>query len=316
MDLPDDQTPPNSASSPRSRWLRWSPRTIRYTLYFLIIAGIASWRFYPRKWTPSVVIETAHFVISSTASREDTEAMGSAAEALYRAYEQRFQSLPSFRREHPKLKLRLYSSREEFRWIHPGLDWEEAFYQEPYCNAYVATGHANSHHWMLHEVVHQLNHEVAQLELEQWLDEGLAEYLSTSRIIDGELQPGTIDPLTYPVWWKAMIATSRSLPENLENGSVIPLRAIITDSGGPSMDANVNLYYLHWWTLAHFLFESEKHRPAMLALLSDGGDLAAVEQRINPIETLQADWHAHVHRIKDTLTRFSPEFQRTGRLEP
>lgn len=53
---------------------------------------------------------------------------------------------------------------------------------------------------MLHESVHQLNQEVARLDLEKWLDEGLAEYFSTSRFISNRLAVGRVDLNTYPVW--------------------------------------------------------------------------------------------------------------------
>jgi hypothetical protein len=63
----------------------------------------------------------------------------------------------------------------------------------------------------------------------------------------------------------------------------------------------VNLYYLHWWTLVHYLFESEKHRDAAVQLLVRGGTLAAFEALIGPVDVVQAEWHAHVRRIKAEL---------------
>src|SRR4029078_11529832 len=101
---------------------------------------------------------------------------------------------------------------------------------------------------MLHESVHQLNHEVAHLKLEKWLEEGLADYFATSRLNTNELVVGRIDPNNYPVWWMDTFGTSCRLSDNIRNGSVIPLRSIITNRGGPSMRRHFNLYYLHWWT--------------------------------------------------------------------
>jgi len=109
---------------------------------------------------------------------------------------------------------------------------------------------------MLHESVHQLNTEVAHLKLEKWLEEGLADYFATSRVDSRGMATGQVDPDTYPVWWIESLATEADLEQNLRNGSVIPLRQIISGRGGPSMNSAVNLYYLHWWTLTHFLFES------------------------------------------------------------
>src|SRR5258705_654780 len=144
---------------------------------------------------------------------------------------------------------------------------------------------------MLHEAVHQLNSEVAHLELVKWLEEGLAEYFSTSQFIRGKLLVGKIDPNTYPVWWNEIIATTPDLATNLQNGSVIPLRSIISGIGGPSMRRNVNLYYLHWWTLTHFLFETPKYREPAFALINDGGGIDAFTRHIGDIELVQGEWH-------------------------
>ena len=105
---------------------------------------------------------------------------------------------------------------------------ETAFGRKPYCRAYYSDKEMNPYHWMLHEATHQLNAEVAQLSLAKWLDEGLADYFGTSRIRDGKLMVGQIDPQTYPVWWIDDLATATNLQACIDNGSVIPLRAIIT----------------------------------------------------------------------------------------
>lgn len=60
--------------------------------------------------------------------------------------------------------------------------------------------------------------ESAQLNLAKWLEEGLAEYFSTSRIAANHLALGRIDPNTYPVWWIDEIATTPDLETNLVNG--------------------------------------------------------------------------------------------------
>jgi hypothetical protein len=282
-------------------------------IYLVIIASIAAWRFLPRPWHPTTHRETDHYAIASTATPQQTTAMGDAAERLYRGYARLFGKLPKYQANHPRLKMLLYKDRDEMRYINPGMGWAEAFYKKPYCRAFYSAGEANPFHWMLHESVHQLNQEVANLHLEKWLDEGLAEYLSTSRIRDGELLPGTIDPYTYPTWWISKIAEEGDLARDLANGSVIPLRAIIEDNG-PNMDANVNLYYLHWWTLAHFVFE--KHPQQARELLAAGGTLEAFERLIGPIETIQPKWHAHVLRMKNGLHDSSPHFQATGEVPP
>ena len=187
------------------------------------------------------------------------------------------------------------------RRVNPGLGWAEAFYRYPCCRAYYSDGEINPYHWMLHESTHQLNHEVAHLELAKWLEEGVAEYFSTSQIRSNELAVGQVDLNTYPVWWMDQIATSSNLTMNLANGSVIPMRAIITGNGGPSMDQQFNLYYLHWWTLTRFIFESPAYRDRVVPLLQRGGGLASFEELIGPVDKVQIEWHDYVRRLKEAL---------------
>ena len=275
------------------------------------MASVAAWRFLPRHWDPATHRETEHFTISSSATPEQTIAMGDACERLYRAYAKRFSTLSGYQAKHPKLQMLLYKDRDEMRRINPGMGWAEAFYRKPQCRAFYSADENNPFHWMLHEAVHQLNEEVAHTDLEKWLEEGVAEYLSTSRVRDGELVPGTIDLYTYPVWWISSIAKEGDLAKDLANGSIIPLRAIIEDNG-PDMDDHVNLYYLHWWTLAHFVFET---RPdAAVKLMEAGGTLGAFEKLLGPVETVQPQWYAHVRRIKDTVNKATPHFQQTGEV--
>lgn len=231
---------------------RWKARQTRMLVYLAILGAVAAWKFVPRPWHPSITFETGHHHIYSTATREQTEDTAHTLELLYEAYSNRLSSLESFQREHQKLRVKLFKDRPEFRRINPNLGWAEAFYLEPYCRAYFSAAEINPYHWMLHESVHQLNREVAHIQLEKWLEEGLAEYFSTSCLTSNALMLGKIDPNTYPVWWIDELATTPDLAENIRNGSVIPLRAIITNHGGPSLNRQFNLYYLHWWTLTHF----------------------------------------------------------------
>jgi hypothetical protein len=280
---------------------QFKAREKRLLVYLAIVLAFAAWRFTPRRWKPARTTETVHYVIASTATAEQTEQMARAVEILYAAYSNRFSTLPTFKTNHPKLKLLLYKDRAEMRRINPGLGWAEAFYRKPYCRAYYAANETNPYHWMLHEAVHQLNEEVAHLELERWLEEGLAEYFSTSRIKDDELLLGRVDPNTYPVWWIDELAKSESIDANIKNGDVIPLRSIISGRGGPTMRKHFNLYYLHWWTLTHYVFESKQTSTNAMKLLERGGDMKAFEDLFGPIENVQSNWHAHVRELKRRL---------------
>jgi len=282
--------------------LKLKAREIRMLLYLLVLLGIAAWRFIPRPWTPSFTLKTPRHLIYSTATKQQTEITAHAMEILYSAYSNRLGNLERFQREHPPLKVKLFRDRDEFRRINPGLGWAEAYYQEPYCRAYYSADEINPCHWMVHEGVHQLNHEVARLKLEKWLEEGLAEYFSTSQLRANQLLVGRVDPNTYPVWWIDELATRPILEENVRNGSVIPLRTIITNRGGPGMNRHFNLYYLHWWTLTHFIFESPKYRAQAIPLLQRGGGLTAFEELIGPVDNVQNEWHAHVRNLKGQLS--------------
>ena len=295
------------AAQTKSRWSLRNRQT-RLLLYVVVLLGVVGWKFIPRPWHPTLTIETGRHKIFSTATRAQTEDVAAALHQLYTAYSNRFAALPGFQTNHPRMQIKLYRDRAEMRRINPGLGWAEAFYSKPYCRAYYSAEEINPYHWMLHESVHQLNEEVAHLRLEKWLSEGLAEYLSTSRLHPAGLAVGQIDRNTYPVWWIDELATSASLAENLTNGSVISLRALITNRGGPSMKEQFNLYYLHWWTLTHFIFESDAHRANATKLLQRGGGLAAFEELIGPVEKVQAEWHAYVRELKAGLEKGDSRF--------
>ena len=219
---------------------RWKARETRMVVYLLILGAVAAWKFIPRPWHPSTTLETGHHLIYSTATRQQTEETARTLELLYQTYSNRLSTLETFQSAHPKLRVKLFKDRAEFRRINPNLGWAEAFYREPYCRAYFSAAEINPYHWMLHESVHQLNREVAHLKMEKWLEEGLAEYFSTSRLTSNTLMLGNIDPNTYPVWWIDELATAPDLQENIRNGSVIPLRSIITNRGGPSLNSQFN----------------------------------------------------------------------------
>jgi hypothetical protein len=293
---------------------KFTTREIRMLLYLLVLLGVAAWKLVPRFWHAAFTLEAPHHLIYSSASRTQAEDTDRALDLLYIAYSNRFGSLEGFQRDTPKLKVKLFKDRAEFRQVNPSLGWAEAFYRAPYCLAYFSASEINPYHWMLHESVHQLNQEVAHLRLEKWLDEGLAEYFSTSRFISNRLALGRIDVNTYPVWWIEELATSSDLAENLKNGTVIPLRAIITNRGGPSMSSHFNLYYLHWWTLTYFLFESPQYREHALALVRRGGGLEAFEQTIGPVDKVQDEWHAYIRRLKMAISKGDVRYFKYGLL--
>lgn len=156
---------------------------------------------------------------------------------------------------------------------------------------------------MMHEAMHQLNRQVARVSPAQWLEEGIATYISTSRIVDGRLRPGLVDTNTYPVWWRHVLAVAGDRGRDRANGTVIPLRVIVGGSGGPDMDEAFNLYYLHWWTLTHFLVHHDggAYVDGLGRLLRGSQDVAAFERHIGPIPRVEREWYAYVLELKKTL---------------
>jgi hypothetical protein len=80
------------------------------------------------------------------------------------------------------------------------------------------------------------------------------------------------------------------------------------------MSSHFNLYYLHWWTLTHFLFESPQYRERAPALVQRGGGLEAFEQTIGPVDKVQGEWHAYVRRLKTALSTGDVRFFKSGQL--
>ena len=78
------------------------------------------------------------------------------------------------------------------------------------------------------------------------------------------------------------------------------------------MRRQFNLYYLHWWTLTHFVFESPKYRPHAVALAERGGDLKSFEELIGPLERVEKEWHEYVRHVKKVISGHDPKFLRTG----
>ena len=288
-------------------WL-FPPKPKRLLILFGTLLAILAGEQVYRWWHPTHTHSTTHYTILSSALPAQSAETGDKVEALYTAYLETFKIWPELQQPHEKLQLKLFKDRSEFRRCNRGLGWAEAFYRPPCCHAYYSANELNPHHWMLHEAVHQLNHEVARLELAKWADEGLSEYFSTSFLRDGKLEIGKVDRNTYPVWWLDELQLSGNLKQDLESGTVIPLRAILEGHGGPSLDKNFNLYYLHWWSLTHLLFEGQnsKYREHVAPLLREGASLESFEKHIGPVEQLQAEWYQHLQGLQWTLFHIGP----------
>jgi hypothetical protein len=248
-------------------------------------------------------LDTAHYTLYSYASPEETKRVAAAAEALHDAYGRVFADLVDTKAPMPRLQMVLYGTRGQFKANNRSSPWAEAYYQRPRCYAYYGAGAPNPYHWMVHEATHQLNSEWAHLRLPRWINEGVASYFGTSRIENGVLRIGEIDPNTYPTWWLPQLWLSGNLEDDLAHGRLIPLRALITDTG-PDINQNVNLYYIEYWSLVHFLFEHEHGRYAarFKKLVVAGGSAEAFEREFGSIEQLQREWYEHLTQTRRALT--------------
>jgi hypothetical protein len=246
--------------------------------------------------------DTAHYTLYSYASPEDTKRVAQAAEALHDAYGHVFAGLVDTKTPMLRLQMVLYGTRGQFKANNRSSPWAEAYYQRPRSYAYYGTGAPNPYHWMVHEATHQLNTEWARLRLPRWISEGVACYFGTSRIENGVLRAGEIDPNTYPTWWLPQLWLSGNLEDDLTHGRLIPLRALITDTG-PDINQNVNLYYIEYWSLVHFLFAHQhgRYAPGFKKLIGTDVSAEAFEREVGSIEQLQREWYEDLTHTRLTL---------------
>lgn len=280
-------------------------------------AGIVAWMSTPPARRPAPasraaipagaqLLQTAHYRVYSTATPAQTQEVADAVESLHAAYLSLFaeQVAPST----TPLTLVLYRDADEFARNNRSRPWAEAYYLRPACYAYYGGGKANPYHWMLHEAVHQLNTEVAGWRLPAWANEGVAGYLGASWLENGVLTPGRSDPDTYPIWWLSRMQLSGSLEADVAAARFIPLRDLL-DGSGPDINQHVNLYYLHYWGLSHFLFhyDNRRYAAAYKQLLARSASTSDFERLIGPIETIEKAWYAYLLDAIATMRKYEEE---------
>jgi hypothetical protein len=258
------------------------------------------------------VHESPRYRIITTATPEKTERVAQAIESLHDAYavffREQLASAPA-RDASKKLKLTLYRDRAQFQRHNHSLSWAEAYYLTPMCHAYYVDGAPNPYHWMVHEATHQLNAEVARFKKAPWIDEGLGTYFGTSRLANGKLRLGEIDPNTYPIWWVPTFPLSGDLGTDIREQTWIPLRVFLTGENAPPMAGRVNQYYVQYWSLTHFLFHSDggRYADAYKRLIAEGGTLENFEKRIGPVDRIQREWYAYLLAMRETIVVARPE---------
>ena len=236
------------------------------------------------------IIHTAHYKIYSTASDDQTDKVSHAVEALYQSYIGYFGSKPNAK----EFELVLYKDRTQFRAYNRSSPWAEAYYRTPRCYAYLAGG-SNTYHWMIHEATHQLLRELSGYKPAKWINEGVASYFGASEVIGSVLHRGSIDYGAYPIWWFSSLDLSGDLEQDIALGKIIPLRQLISDTG-PDINQHVNLYYIHYWSLTHFLlhYRNGYYSKPYKELIALGGSLDDFQRLIGPPDRVQLEWYQYL----------------------
>jgi Protein of unknown function (DUF1570) len=249
-----------------------------------------------------IKFETAHYEITSTATPQQTELVAEAVEIFYSAYTGFFSELLEKNTKPNKFKLVLYKNRQEFSANNKSSSWAEAYYRNPICYAYYSETTQNPYHWMVHEATHQLNNELAHFKIPKWTNEGLASYFGASKIENKILLAGSIDTNAYPIWWLSRLNLSGNLDADIADKEIIPLQFIISGNGGPDFSQNVNLYYIEYWSLTHFLFHYKNgiYADNYKKLIIEGGSLENFERLIGPIDKIQREWYDY---LENDLTK-------------
>lgn len=232
----------------------------KYTIYallflvFLLFVAI-SFRIFKlnRPYNPKIVLSSVHFTIESNSSLILAKESLRLAEKLYGSYVKYANKIGvELKAPDQKHQLRLYKNKSEFRAFNVGATWAEAYYFNYRSHFYINKGVKSPFHWMVHEITHQLNKELAGFQVNQWLEEGIVSYFSTSFINDQGIVLGSLDKNTYPIWWYSQFSFSKDLKQSLALKNVISFKALISGRGGPRLNTSFNKYYIHWCSLVHF----------------------------------------------------------------
>ena len=247
-------------------------------------------------------VDTAHYAIASNATPEQTQRVAEVVEALHAAYARFFGDRLPLRPAGARFQVALYRDRPDFQAHNTSRAWAEGFYRKPVCHAYFDAASPNPVHWMLHEATHQLDTEWAGFPRTPWVEEGLASYFGTSRIVDGVLRPGEFDPDTYPLWWLEDLRLSGDHERDVAYRKLVPLRELI-DNDGPPIPADVNRYYIGYWSLAHYLLHGDggRHADAFRAMVAQGGSLENFERLVGPVDRVEAGWYAYLLARRDEV---------------
>jgi hypothetical protein len=240
-------------------------------------------------------VDTDHYAIASNATALQTQEVAHSLEALHAAYADFFAGKLPARTPGARFQIALYRDRDDFHRINHTRSWAHGYYRTPVCHAYYDARAGSPAQWILHEATHQLDTEWAGFARTPWIEEALASYFGTSRIVDGTMRPGDLDTRSYPLRWLAGLNLTGDRERDLAAHRIVLLRELI-ESDGPQARHDVNRYYLGYWSLAHYLMHAEdgRHAAAFRAMVADGATLEQFERQVGPVERVEAGWYAYL----------------------
>jgi len=113
--------------------------------------------------------------------------------------------------------------------------------------------------------------------------------------------PSTLHGL--PIWWLSALGLSGDLSRDMADKKIMSIMSIINDEKPLKMNQHVNLYYIHWFSLVHFLLEGEqgKYRKTFMACVKTPSGLEAFEENIGPYQVIGPQWYQHLLQMIDSL---------------
>jgi hypothetical protein len=200
----------------------------------------------------------------------------------------------------PPKSLRAYDFKDRARFMKEAnlpADWAEGYYDggRRACFAYYdPTNARNPFHWFVHEATHQLFAELVVncSGLNAWLSEGYACWFGTSRIRDGELRLGEVDPDTYPAWWRKRYPPSKFWPLREFMDRVAPKFGELSDP---------NPFYLQAWLAVHYFMSGER-RAAFRQFVADAArgkaESSDLERRVGGLDGHQDAFTKHAEAAR------------------
>lgn len=283
-------------------WSDMKPSHRRYILYaigLLLLGSAYIWRTW---WSPSTTLDTTHYRIDATADAAYVQDAAHIVEAFYNYYTELHAITPP---EHDLLRVRLYASRAELHKVNIGLPrWAEGFYRAGVTHQYQENqGHFANFDSLVHESVHQYHRLVADFSMPQWLDEGLACYMSSISHGDGRFDESFIQDMAYPIMHIHGMRLSGNKQADLKDGHIYALSHIIRDGRQSDIDQHFNRYYVHWFSIVHFLMRGAdgRHRQALLDYIKAGAAIDQFEHVFGPLSELEEAWYQHLCQLQDAI---------------